>query len=209
MIREAVAKARFRTKLDMSDAYEQIRVEPEDVWKTAFATIVGIFVSHTMQQGDCNAPSTFQRLMTLMFMEHIGRFVHVYLHDIFIFSNSIEEHEEHLRIIFDILCKNAMYLSASKVDLYSARMVCLGHIIDDDGIHADADKMRDIHEWPTPQNYHDVQRFLGLVNYVVQFMPDVSTYMSLLSGMSSQLTFQWNALHEKCFQEIKRIRKYF
>ena len=95
-IRLDVAKAKFRSKIDMSDAYEQIRVEPSDVKKTAFATVYGTYISHTMQQGDCNAPATFQRIMTMVFRKFIGRFVHVYLDDIFVFSNSIEEHESHL-----------------------------------------------------------------------------------------------------------------
>ena len=115
----------------MSNAYEQIRVEPQDVWKTAFATIYGTFVSHTMQQGDCNAPATFQRLMTVIFREFIGRFVHVYLDDIFVYSNSIEEHEKHLGLVFDKLCQAQLYLEESKLDLYSKRMDCLGHLIDD------------------------------------------------------------------------------
>ena len=49
------------------NAYEQIPMEPKDVWKTAFATIYGTFVSHTMQQGDCNTSATFQWLMTVIF----------------------------------------------------------------------------------------------------------------------------------------------
>src|SRR6202453_4894875 len=49
-----VARGKYRSKIDMSDAYEQIRVEPQDVWKTAFSTVYGSLVSHTMQQGDCN-----------------------------------------------------------------------------------------------------------------------------------------------------------
>src|ERR1700690_3959721 len=114
----------------MSDTYEQIRVEPSDVWKTAFSTVYGPFVSHTMQQGDCNAPATFQWLMMAIFREFIGRFVHVYLDDIFVYSNSIEEHEKHLRLVFDKLCKVQLYLEESKLDLYFKRMDCLGHIID-------------------------------------------------------------------------------
>ena len=69
-IRHDVACAPFRSKLDMSEAYEQIRVRPDDVPKTAFATIFATFV--VMQQGDCNAPSTFQRLMTAVFREYIA-----------------------------------------------------------------------------------------------------------------------------------------
>ena len=95
-IRMDVARAKYRTKIDMSDAYEQIRVENEDVWKTAFATTLGTFVSHVMQQGDCNAPTTFQRLMTWIFREHLGIFIRVYLDDIFVYSDTIEDHEGHL-----------------------------------------------------------------------------------------------------------------
>ena len=110
-----------------------------------FATVYGTFVSHTMQQGDCNVPTTFQRLMTAIFRDFIGRFVHVYFDDIFVFSDSIEEHEEHLRLIFNRLCKAQLYLEESKLDLYSKHMDCLGHIIDDRGIHADSDKMARCH----------------------------------------------------------------
>ena len=120
----------------MSNVYEQIHVEPQDVWKTVFATIYGTFVSHTMQQGDCNAPATFQRLMTVIFRDYIGKFVHVYLNDIFVFSNSIEEYEIHLKLVFDKLPEAQLYLEESKLNLY-----CLGHIVDDHGIHADSDKM--------------------------------------------------------------------
>ena len=74
---------------NMSEAYEQICIVPEHVHKTAFATVLGMFRSQVMQMGDCNAPSTFQRLMTAIFRDCISRFVHVYLDDIFIYSHSI------------------------------------------------------------------------------------------------------------------------
>src|ERR1700692_1698280 len=170
-IRHDVARAKYRSKLDMSDAYEQIRVRDSDVHKTAFSTIFGTFVSKVMQQGDDNAPSTFQRLMTYIFHDYIGRFVHVYLDDIFIYSDSVKEHNEHLQLVFDRLRANTLYLSAKKVDLFSVRMDCLGHIIDDNGIHPDADKLRTIREWPTPRNYHDIQRYLRMVQYLAPFMP--------------------------------------
>jgi hypothetical protein len=73
-IRHDVARCAYRTKLDMSEAYEQICVRPADIPKTAFATILGTFVSQVMQQRDCNTPSTFQWLMTAIFQEQIRRF---------------------------------------------------------------------------------------------------------------------------------------
>ena len=95
----------------MSHAYEQIRIEAADIWKTAFSTIYGTAVSHVMQQGDCNAPSTFQRLMTWIFREYIGVFVHVYLDDIFVFLNLIKEHEGHLELVFSRLREQKLFLS--------------------------------------------------------------------------------------------------
>jgi hypothetical protein len=62
-IRHEVAKGRFCSKLDMSEAYEQIHVHPDHVLKTAFSTIYGTYLSAVMQQGDCNTLSTFQCLI--------------------------------------------------------------------------------------------------------------------------------------------------
>ena len=59
-IRMDVARAKYRLKIDLLNAYEQVHVEPEDVKKTAFSTVFSMFLSQVMQQGDCNAPATFQ-----------------------------------------------------------------------------------------------------------------------------------------------------
>ena len=142
-----VACAPYRSKLDMLEVYEQICIRLEEVPKTAFSTIFGTFVSRVMQQGDCNAPSTIQQLMMAVFCDYIAQFIHVFLDDIFIYSSSVEEHEAHLAIVFNRLCKAQLYLSRDKVDLYSTKMDCLGHLITDAGIHAYADKMQKIQDW--------------------------------------------------------------
>ncbi len=205
MIRNDVARAPFRSKLDMSDVYKQVHMDPNDMKNRAFCTVVGTFLSHVVQQGDCNAPATFQQLMTRLFRKFIAKFVYVYLDDIFIFSKTIEEHESHLRKVFDILSAQSLYLSAPKVNLYSKQMDCLGHRIDDQGLHADTDKMKSICHWPCPRDYNDVQRFLRMVNYLAQFMPDVLAFMSPLLGMSRMKVWTWGPLHEKCFASLKSI----
>ena len=205
-IRHDVARAPFRSKLDLTEAYEQVRVLAKDVPKTVFATIFGTYESLVMQQGDCNAPSTFQRLMTRLFFRQIGKRVHVYLDDIFIFSYTMEEHERHLEEVFDVLRRAKLYLSASKFDLYSERMDCLGHVIDDQGIHADEDKMHCIRDWRTPQSFGEIQRFLGLVQYIAHFMPDVSAYTTPLANAGrNHRPFQWIPLLDKCFESIKNL----
>lgn len=205
-IRNDFARAKYRTKLDMSDAYEQIRIADADVWKTAFATIYGTFISRVTQQGDCNAPSTFQRLMVSIFRSKIGIFVHVYLDDIFIFSDTLEEHVQHVRWVLDRLREFRMHLSSKKCDILSRKADCLGHIVDDRGLHADTDKMSRIRNWHKPRNYNEVQQFLGLVQYLAHFMPDVTAYTAPLSSMTRNgQSFSWRPLHDKCFEMIKTL----
>lgn len=205
-IRYDVARAKYRSKIDLSNAYEQVRNVTEDVWKTAFATVFGTFVSNVMQQGDCNTPSTFQRLMTVIFQECLGRFVHVYLDDIFVFSDTIDDHEQHLKIVFDKLKANQLYLKASKVQLYAEKVDCLGHIIDNAGVHADMNKLAKIREWRVPRNYNDIQKFLGVVNYVAHYLPDVTAYTTPLSEINkNNQPFFWRPIHDLCFQSIKDL----
>jgi hypothetical protein len=83
---------------------------------------------------------------------------------------------------------------------------CLRHRIDDKGLHADADKMAKIREWNMPHNFNDVQRFLGLVQYLARFLPDVMAFTSPLASITvNRMPFSWRPLYEKCFQTIKVI----
>jgi len=157
-------------------------------------------------QFSSNAPATFQHLMTVIFCDHLGRFVYAYLDNLFVYSETIEEHEQHLRTVFEILRKNGFYLEKEKCNLYAVRLNCLGHVINEKGVHADRDKMSWIRGWRTPQNLNEVQRFVGLVEYLAQFMPDVSTYATPLMGIQRNgHPFQWRELHDKCFQTIKAL----
>ena len=120
-----VARAKYRSKIDLSDAYEQVRIVPEDVGKTVFSMIYGTFISQVMQQGDCNVPSMFQRLMSTIFHSYVGRFMHVYLDDIFVYSNSVQEHQEHLALVFARLHEHHFYLREDKCELFAAKVECL------------------------------------------------------------------------------------
>jgi Reverse transcriptase (RNA-dependent DNA polymerase)/RNase H-like domain found in reverse transcriptase len=159
-----------------------------------------------MQQGDCNAPATFLHLMIMIFHNVIGIFVYTYLDNLFIFSDTLKDHEKHLDYVFKTLRKHRLYLEKDKCDLYSENMDCLGHWVDNQGVHTDSDKMMCIREWHMPCNHKDVQRFLGLVQYLAHFMPDVTAYTSLLSAICQNgQPFYWKPLHEACFDNIKAI----
>jgi hypothetical protein len=207
-VRNNVAHANFRTKIDLSDAFEQIRIKPEHEAHTVFATIYGNMYSWTMQQGDKNCPSTFQKLMNTTFSDMIGVFIHCYQDNIFIFSDMLEEHEEHLKWVFDQLREHKLFLSSNlkKIDIYSTWMDCLGFIIDDKGIHIDPSKIDKISEWRTPRSYHDVQKFNGVIQYIAQFLPNITDFTSPLTGMcSNHRDFVWTGFQDDCFQRIKEL----
>jgi len=132
--------------------------------------------------------------------------MHVYLDDIFVYSNSIEEHKEHLCLVFERLKEHQLFLKWVKCDLYANKVDCLGHIIDKEGIHVDTDKVACIREWRTPWNYNDIQHFIGLVNYIGNFLPDITAYTSPLLAMTQNgAPFHWRPLHQVCFDMIKQI----
>ena len=206
MIREAIASHKYVSLIDISDAYEQLRIVPEDVHKTLFASPLGTYVSNVLQQGDCNGPSSWQRFMTYVFRERIGVEVWVYLDDIYAFSTTIEKHEKLLEYVYQQLYNEHLYISPAKFKPYALRFNCLGHYRDENGLQASADKLELIRRWPTPSSYHDVQRFLGLVEYIAHFLPNVSAYTMPLSGMCANgLPFIWRSIHDKCFETIKAI----
>jgi hypothetical protein len=81
-----------------------------------------------MQQGDCNAPATFQHLMTAILQDVIRKFMHVYLDDIFVYSDSVEDHERHLKVVLDRLRENSLYLKWS-CNLYAGVVGLGSHVI--------------------------------------------------------------------------------
>ena len=95
--------AQVFSKIDLHSGYHQLKIKSEDIPKTAFRTRYGHYEFLVMPFGLTNAPTVFMDLMNRVFHEYLGRFVIVFIDDILIFSKSMEEHEKHLRIVFQIL----------------------------------------------------------------------------------------------------------
>src|SRR5882762_5576733 len=151
MLRRTASK-RFRSSLDLKNAYEQIRIVPEHVPRTAVTTPDGNMVSNVLQQGDCNAPATHQALMNHLFSSYIGRFMDIYLDDIVIYSNTLDEHVSHVKLVLDILERKKLYLSRNKLYFIQNTLKLLGRIIDDRGICMDPAKVDLVLSWKVPTN---------------------------------------------------------
>jgi len=133
IIRNSPERARYRSKIDPSDAYFQTRVEPQDVDKKGFKSPFGCFVSKVMLQGDMNAPGTLMRIMADLFTDYLGEFMRVSIDDIPIYSNTERDHKKHSASLCDKLKQVQFYTSRNKLEFFAARMDVLGHIIDDQG----------------------------------------------------------------------------
>ncbi len=119
--------------MDSSDAYEQVRIEPAHVDRSAVATPDGNMLSLVMQQGDCNAPATFQAIMNHIFSPYIGRWMDMYLDDLIVYSDSLEDHVKQVKLIIDILKRERFYLGEKKVHFLAKELKVLGRIVDHHG----------------------------------------------------------------------------
>ncbi|CAA7262759.1 unnamed protein product [Cyclocybe aegerita] len=205
-IMHRVASKRYRMILDLKDAYEQVRIDPSDVWKTAFSTPNGNMVSNVLQMGDCNAPATYQALMNHIFLPYIGKFMDVYLDDIIIYSDSLAEHVKHVKIVLGVLEQERFYLSEGKLDFLCSKVKILGRIVNDEGIQMDPHKVDALLRWKVPTNQDLLRGFLGAVSYLTDDIDRVRIPMGVLHTLTSNsVPFCWDFTHQRAFKEIKEL----
>ena len=126
------------------------RVVPEHVEQTTMTTPDGNMVGLVMQQGDCNASATYQTLMNHIFGPYIGVFMDVYLDNVVVCSDSLENHVKHCKQVVDVLRREKLYLSSTKLRFLNSEMKILGRIIDNSGIRINPNKVDFIVNWKVP-----------------------------------------------------------
>ncbi|GJV44167.1 reverse transcriptase domain-containing protein [Tanacetum coccineum] len=124
----------YFSKIDLRLGYHQLRVQEEDIPKTAFRTRYGHFEFTVMPFGLTNAPAIFMDLMNRVCKPYLDKFVIVFIDDILIYSKSEEEHEVHLKTILDLLEKEKLYAKFSKCEFWLKEVQFLGHVVNRDGL---------------------------------------------------------------------------
>jgi hypothetical protein len=127
-----------------------------------------------MSFGLTNAPGYFMYLMNKVFMEYLDKFVVAFIDDILIFSKTMEEHEEHLRLVLEKLGSNQLYAKFSKCEFWLTEVTFLGHVISAGGVSADPGKVKDVLNWMPPTTTSEIQSFFGLAGYYRRFIKDFS-----------------------------------
>jgi hypothetical protein len=164
--------SRWFSKLDMKSGYHQIRIYPEDEHKTAFRTHRGHWEFKVMPFGLTNAPATFQAAMNSIFEPLLRKSVLIFMDDILVFSQTLQQYKQHLQEVFDILQQNNLLIKASKCSFAQQQVEYLGHIISAEGVATSPDKVHAIKLWSTPENAKQLRSFLGLAGYYRKFIKD-------------------------------------
>jgi hypothetical protein len=113
---DQLAGAQVFSKIDLHSGYHQIKICAEDIPKTTFTTRYGLFEYLVMSFGLMNAPAHFMYLINSIFMPELDKFVVVFIDDILIYSRSMEEHEEHIRIVLPRLRDHQLYAKFSRCE---------------------------------------------------------------------------------------------
>ncbi|EDN07175.1 hypothetical protein HCAG_03706 [Histoplasma mississippiense (nom. inval.)] len=167
---DRLSGARVFSKIDIRDAYHRIRVNEDDIWKTAFRTKYGNFEYLVLPFGLCNAPATFQAYINEALRGLVDVSCIVYLDDILIFSKTEKEHDSHVREVLDRLRRHQLYANTEKCSFYTQEIDFLGYIVGVDGISMDRSRVSAIEDWPAPRTYREVQVFLGFANFYRRFI---------------------------------------
>jgi hypothetical protein len=203
---DQLREAKMFSKIDLRAGYYQVRIKEEDIHKTTFRTRCGHYEFVVVPFGLTNAPTVFMCLMNGIFRNYLDKFGIVFLDDILIYSKFEEEHEHHLRLVLQVLREHQLYAQLSKCYFYQKNIHYLGHIISEQGIAIDPEKIEAIRGCPTPRNMSDVGYFIGLVGYYRRFIVGFSKIVHPITSLQKKGTkFEWTLKCEKNFNLLKEL----
>lgn len=142
--------------------------------------------------------------MNDIFRSALWRYVLVFFNDILIYSKTWSAHLSHLKIVFDTLLENQLFVNRSKCLIGQQEVEYLGHTISPNRFIANPGKIINMKSWPTPTNTASLRGFLGLTGYYRQFIQNYSSIVAPLTKLLKKDGFKWSQEVEKAFQRLKQ-----
>ncbi|XP_048059455.1 uncharacterized protein K02A2.6-like [Megalobrama amblycephala] len=191
------------SKLDLSQAYLQMKVDESSKELLTIVTHKGLFRYQRLPFGITSAPSLFQRAMDQVLSGLSG--VQCYLDDILVTGRTEAEHLSNLDSTLQRLKEYGLRVRKDKCEFFKQSVEYLGHVIDADGLHKAPSKVRAVLEAPAPQNVSQLRSFIGLLNYYGRFINGLATLLKPLHQLlCSNQAWEWTQQCETTFQEAKK-----
>ena len=199
----AMTGGQMFSKLDLTQAYQQVSLSENSKKYTTINTTKGLFQYQRLPFGISSAPAIFQRAMENLLQDIPG--VVVYIDDVLVTGSSKENHLENLDKVMDRLKTVGVTLKQAKCKFLEPSVEYLGHIIDKDGLHPAPEKVRAIQEAPEPRNLSELKSFLGLVNYYSKFMHNLTMFLSPFYRLLQKgVRWTWTSAHSDAFRCVKQ-----
>lgn len=203
-ILQQIGASSYFSVIDMADGFHQIPMDPDDACKTAFTTPYGHHEWRVMPFGLKGAPARFQRLMDHVLIGLQGIKCFVYLDDLVLYAQTLQEHNQKLLEIFQRFRKYNLKIQTNKCDFLKDEIVYLGHTISKDGVLPNPEKIKDVLNYPAPATTKDVKQFVALCSYYRKFVPNFSDIANpLVALLKKDTKFHWNAFHQEAFDNLK------
>ncbi|KAL4271478.1 hypothetical protein GQ457_13G013980 [Hibiscus cannabinus] len=201
---DELGNSHFFSKLDLLAGYHQIRVKAADVHKTAFRTHEGHYEFLVMPFGLTNAPSTFQATMNDIFRPFLRKFVLIFLDDILVYSQSWQDHVEHVRQVLHCLQANGFVAKRSKCSFGQTSVEYLDHVVSKNGLAVDPTKVEAIRAWPIPTTVTEVRGFLGIAGYYRKFIKGFASIAAPISDLLRKgQPFEWTSEAQAAMEQLK------
>ncbi|GMI78180.1 hypothetical protein HRI_001487300 [Hibiscus trionum] len=153
------------SKIDLRSGFYQLKVKDVDGPKTAFRTRYVHYEFLVMPFGLTNAPAAFMDMMNRVFYEFLNKLVFVFINYILVYSRAEEDHDNHERIVLQVLFRNQLYAKLSKCEFWLKEVVFLKHVVSVEGIQVDPHKIEAVMSWKTRKSVIEDRSFLGLAGY--------------------------------------------
>ncbi|CAM8953630.1 unnamed protein product [Rhodiola kirilowii] len=191
--------------LDGFSGYNQNPIAPEDQEKTTFTCPFGTFAFTSMSFGLCNAPWTFQRVVTSIFSDMIGEFIEVFMDDFTIYGDTFDASLSNLSTVLARCVSMNLVLNYEKCHFMVTHGIVLGHVISQEGMEVDNAKIDLIMTLPYPSTVREIQSFLGHAGFYQRFIKDFSKKALPLSTLlEKEVPFEFTNAIKEAFDDLKK-----